>query len=106
MSARVVAWVPDLMDRSRLSGRGIEFVADARSLAAVEPAPDLTVLDLSRPGAADVAVELATAGRRVVAFAPHVDTELRDRASAAGVEVLARSRFFADPAAVLGPAAP
>jgi hypothetical protein len=40
----------------------------------------------------------------VVAFGPHVDTELLDRATADGADVvLPRSRFFQDPAAAVAP---
>lgn len=103
MSGRIVAYVPDLMDRSRLSGFGIEFVAGAGALGPAAGPTDLVLVDLARPGALDAGIELASLGHRVVGFAPHVDEDLRSRAAAGGVEVLARSRFFRDPATALGP---
>ena len=87
----VAAFVPDLMDRSRLGGRQITFVASPADLAAVDA--DVYVVDLSRPGVLD-AVE-ALRGRRVIGFGSHVDTDLLRAARAAGCEtVLARSAFF------------
>jgi len=47
---RVLAFVPDLMDRSRMRAPGAEvvFVSDPSELVGAEA--DLVVLDLSRPG--------------------------------------------------------
>lgn len=90
---RVVALVPDLMDRSRLAGPTVTVVAvgPGRLAAAVAEGADLVVVDLSRPRALDAVAGLAVP---VVGFAPHVDTDVADAARAAGVEVLARSVFF------------
>jgi hypothetical protein len=88
----VVAYAPDLMDRSRLAAAipGVVFVRSAHELTAT-PAR-LVLLDLSRPGALD-AVPSITAP--VVGFGAHVDDELLAAARAAGcAEVLPRSRFF------------
>lgn len=105
----LVAFVPDLMDRSRLAGLSPRFAASLAELVELVDAPGATgtgsctvVVDLARPGALDVAIDLAARGVRVVGFAPHVDDELRTRAAAGGVQVVARSRFFAGPAQVLG----
>ncbi|MBV8295926.1 MAG: hypothetical protein JO085_03745, partial [Acidimicrobiia bacterium] len=51
---RVAAYVPDLMDRSKVSAAAPDatFVARAEDLASVDA--DLVVLDLTRPGAVDV----------------------------------------------------
>ena len=88
---RIVAFVPDLMDRSRLSGREIDFVASASALT--EEDADLYVVDLSRPGALDAIAVLHD--KRVVGFGSHVDTDLLRAARAAGCDaVLARSAFF------------
>ena len=96
--ARVVAYVPDLMDRSRLTG--VTFVATPEELATVDA--DVVVVDLSRPGVLDVLPAVAERVPRVIGFGSHVDTELLAAAGAAGcTEVLPRSRFFADPTAVL-----
>jgi hypothetical protein len=106
MTSAVIAFVPDLMDRSRLAGLAPSFARSAEQLGELVEAqaggPCTVVVDLARTGALAAAVELAGRGVRVVGFAPHVDAELRDAASAAGLEVVARSRFFADPAQVVG----
>jgi hypothetical protein len=88
-----VAFVPDLMDRSRLAGAAeVTFVASAAELAGAAADADIAVLDLSRPGALDAARDLPV---RVIGFAPHVERELLDAATAAGCdEVLPRSAFF------------
>ena len=95
---RVLAVVPDLMDRSRTSGTPdveVRFVG-AGALAGVDPTTvDLVVVDLSRPGAL-VALAEATVAVPVVGFGPHVEDELLAAAMAAGcTRVLARSKFFA-----------
>ena len=97
---RVAAYVPDLMDRSRLTGVGqVTFVATPGDLAAVEA--DVVVVDLSRPGVLDAVGGLG--GVRTIGFGSHVDTELLEAARAAGVdEVLPRSRFFARVSQLLG----
>ncbi len=92
---RVVAFVPDLMDRSRLSrAEGVEVVVVRRpdELTDVVVAGDLVVVDLGRPGVLDVVGALPGT---VVGFASHVDTDVIAAARAAGcLEVLPRSRFF------------
>lgn len=93
---RVLAAVPDLMDRSRLASPGDHLThvgpgALAAAVASAEGGVDLVVVDLSRPGALDAATDL---GPPVVGFAPHVDDDLLARARAAGVEAMARSVFF------------
>jgi hypothetical protein len=94
----VAAYVPDLMDRSKLSDAGVSFVRTPEEL--IDMDADVVVVDLSRPRVLDILPRLA--GRRVIGFGSHVDTELLDAAKAAGcTEVLTRSRFFADPAVSL-----
>lgn len=102
MSVRALAFVPDLMDRSRLSALDVEFVRDLAELADRGAGAELVVVDLARPGTLPAAIRLVAAGVRVVGFAPHVDDELRATAASGGVEVLARSRFFADPGSAVG----
>jgi hypothetical protein len=99
---RVVAYVPDLMDRSKvaaaLAGDQVVFVNDRASLepAVAAAVTDLVVLDLARPGAVDSLPRLAAAGVRTVGFGSHVDRDLAEAARAAGCgEVYARSAFFA-----------
>ena len=51
---KVVAYVPDLMDRSKVASAapGATFVARPEDLASVDA--DLVVIDLTRPGAVEV----------------------------------------------------
>jgi len=88
----VVAFAPDLMDRSRIAAAvpGVEFARSTGALASI-PAR-LVLLDLSRPGALEA---IATVTAPVVGFGSHVDDDLLAAARAAGCdEVLPRSRFF------------
>lgn len=91
---RVAAYVPDLMDRSRLQRVGgdleVTFVSSPDELATVDA--DLIVVDLDRPGA--VAAIPSVSGR-VIGFASHVHEDVMSAARAAGCDdVLARSVFF------------
>ena len=53
MSTRVVAYVPELIDRSKVAAAAdVTFVGDPAELAAADA--DLVVVDLSRPGVVDV----------------------------------------------------
>ena len=90
---RIVAYVPDLMDRSRLASAGdVTFVATAAELATTPG--DVVVVDLSRSGVLEALPGLR--GVRTVGFGSHVDRELLAAARAAGCdEVLPRSQFFA-----------
>lgn len=96
---RVVAFVPDLMDRSRFSALPktvtTDFVALA-DLAAQSATADVVVVDLSRAGALDEVASLKRqAGRRLIGFGSHIDRDGLDAAKAVdGLEVLPRSRFF------------
>ncbi len=99
---RVAAYVPDLMDRSRLSalkGIDLRFVGAPGELASLASGwvPDAVVIDLARPGVID-ALQAGGIPGRIIGFGSHVDTETLDAARAAGChDVLPRSRFFADP---------
>jgi hypothetical protein len=92
MATVIVAFVPDLMDRSKVAAAGeVAFVARAGDLHGT--VADVVVVDLSRPGVLEVLPALA--GKRVIGFASHIDRPLLDAARAAGcTEVLARSAFF------------
>jgi DNA-binding NarL/FixJ family response regulator len=97
---RIVAYVSDLMDRSRVQAAvdGITFVSDPTAAAGA----DVVLVDLARFAAAIAAIRAAAPEARIVAFGPHVDEELLDRAATAGADtVLPRSRFFRDPADAL-----
>ena len=101
----VVACVPDLMDRSKVSGAapGATFVASPAALAEAAVGADVVVVDLGRPGVLDVLPALAATGVRVVGFGSHVDRDTLDAARTAGcTEVLPRSRVFASLTEVLG----
>ena len=95
---RVVALVPDLMDRSKVAAvcPGASFAAAAAALpgAAAEAQADLVVVDLGRPGVVEALPALVATGVRVVGFGSHVDRATLDDAAAAGAEVMARSEFF------------
>jgi hypothetical protein len=98
---RVAAYVPDLMDRSKVATAvpGVEFVANPRLLIEVEA--DVILLDLSRPGVLEALSALAHV--RTVGFGSHVDVETLAAATAAGCDVvLARSAFFGGLPGVLG----
>jgi DNA-binding NarL/FixJ family response regulator len=95
----VLAYIPDLMDRSRVSAavEGVEFVKAPGDVSRA----DVVVVDLGRPGALEAVADLGP-GVRSIGFASHVDRSLMERAEQAGVgEVLPRSRFFASMAVVL-----
>jgi DNA-binding NarL/FixJ family response regulator len=96
-SVTVLAFVPDLMDRSKVAAAApdVSFVATPGALAGAAAAGDVAVVDLGRPGAVEALPALVATGARVVAFGSHVERETLDAARAAGCdEVLPRSRFF------------
>jgi hypothetical protein len=116
--AAVIAFVPDLMDRSRLQGvpgLTLRFVARPGALpeAVVAAGPGAVVIvDLARPGALDaVRAVRAAAGEpgdataptlRIIGFGAHVDRDLLAAGLAAGCdETLPRSAFFGRPAEIL-----
>jgi len=86
--AEVAAYVPDLMDRSKLGG--VRFVRRPEDL--VDAEEPTVLVDLSRPGVLEVLPRLV--GRRVVGFGSHVDRETLEAARAAGCQALPRSQFF------------
>ena len=96
----VVAYVPDMLDRSKLPA-GVRFVTTTGDLAAA--GEDIVVLDLTRPGVLPLLGSLARPGRRIVGFANHLNEAVLSAARDAGCEALPRSRFFADTARLLDP---
>ena len=88
----IAAFVPDLMDRSKVAAAGdVTFVTSVAELG--HTLADVVVVDLSRPGVLEALPALV--GKRVIGFASHVDRALLDAARVAGCgEVLARSAFF------------
>jgi len=92
---RIVAYVPDLMDRSKVAAAGdAVFVPRPADLAGHSAGADVVVVDLTRPGAVEALADLGQ--HRVIGFANHTSRDAMDAARAAGCEqVLARSEFFA-----------
>jgi hypothetical protein len=93
----VVAYVPDLMDRSKVAAAGpaVSFVPTPAALVDAAVGAAVVVVDLGRPGVVDVLPQVVAAGARVVAFGSHVDRDTLRAAEAAGcADVLPRSRFF------------
>lgn len=101
----IVALVPDLMDRSRVSAAlpDARFTRDIADCAGA----DVVLVDLARHAGDIVAVRAVAPAALIVAFGPHVDDDALAQARADGADaVLARSKFFADvAAATAGPAA-
>ena len=88
----VVAYVPDLLDRSKVAGAAADVTFVARPGDLVGADASLVVVDLTRPGVLDVLPHLSG---RVIGFANHTRRDVMDAALAAGCEqVLARSAFF------------
>src|SRR5688572_25301069 len=99
---RIVAFVADLMDRSRLASAlsDVEFVADVQSIGAA----DVVVVDLARYANDVPSIREIAPTTRIVGFGPHVDDATLARARSDGADlVIPRSRFFRDPAAAVAP---
>ncbi len=91
--ARLVAFVPDLMDRSRIrSARpDVRFLISPAELDSLDVA-DVALVDLGRPA---VRSRLATCPARIIGFVAHVEEDVAAQARRDGAqEVLARSVFF------------
>ena len=98
----IVALVPDLMDRSRVSAAlpDTRFLRDVGDCAGDCADATVVLVDLARHGSDVAALRAATPSARIVAFGPHVDDDALARARADGADaVLPRSRFFTDVAA-------
>jgi DNA-binding NarL/FixJ family response regulator len=96
----IVAVVGDLMDRSRISAAvpGATFAVDVAGCAHA----DVVVVDLARHADLVAAIRAQVPRGRIVAFGPHVDDQLLERARRDGADtVLPRSQFFRDPEAAL-----
>ena len=89
----IVAYVPDLLDRSKVAGAAADVRFVSRPADLVGTDAELVVVDLTRAGVVEVLGDLA--GTRVIGFANHTRRDVMDAALAAGCEqVLARSAFF------------
>jgi DNA-binding NarL/FixJ family response regulator len=95
--ARVVAYVPDLMDRSKVAAAGdVTFVASPAQIAAEAESQqaEVVVVDVMRPGAIE-AIAAVGPTARVIGFGRHTSPELLAAAKDAGAsEALPRSAFF------------
>jgi hypothetical protein len=91
---KVVAYVPDLMDRSRFGQVAAEttFVNDPNELAAVSTDTDVAIADLGRPGSLEAL--MAAKSARKIGFVSHENSEMLQRAASEGIEAMARSRFL------------
>ena len=96
---RVAAYVPDLLDRSKVAAAGeVTFVRDPSELASI--VADVVVVDLAAPGALDV---LPSIDARTIGFGRHTARDLLAAARDAGCdEVYLRSEFFARVAELVG----
>jgi DNA-binding NarL/FixJ family response regulator len=95
----VVAFVDDLMDRSRLQRvPGITFTRDPAACADAT----VVVVDLARHAAVIPEVARVAPRAKVIAFGSHVDTAAFAAAERAGAAcVLPRSKFLGDPSRVI-----
>jgi DNA-binding NarL/FixJ family response regulator len=95
MSRKIVAYVPDLLDRSKVAAAGdVRFVGRPDELAetAASVDADVVVVDLTRPGVVEAIGGISVP---VIAFANHTRRDLMDAALQAGAsQVMARSAFF------------
>jgi hypothetical protein len=100
----------DLMDRTRLvsvaesAGYVLALVRNPAAVADVleAPRPAIAFVDLTHAASDEIIAELAGAGIRTIAYGPHVDDVAMARARSLGADqVVARSRFFRDPAGFL-----
>lgn len=95
-----VAFVDDLIDRSKLSGAVPDLTFGRQPGDAA--GADVVALDLSRYAEAVAAVRRHAPDARIVAFGRHTEADALRRAVADGAdEALPRSRFFADIGAAL-----
>ena len=93
----VIAYVPDLMDRSKVQAAAptVTLARTPGDLLALAGPGVTAVVDLSRPGVLELLGPLVAAGARVIGFGSHVDKDVLAAARGAGCdEVLARSAFF------------
>lgn len=91
---RVVAFVPDLIDRSRITNvvDDAKFVESAAALVSASSEADIVLVDISRSGVVEVLSQLRCG--RVVGFTNHTDRAGMEAARNAGAVPMARSDFF------------
>jgi hypothetical protein len=91
---KVVAFVPDLIDRSRITNaqEDVTFVDKVEDLGAASDGADMAIVDLSRDGAIEALKALRC--YRAVGFANHTAKDLLEQARLAGAVPMVRSEFF------------
>lgn len=91
---RVVAFVPDLIDRSRIVSvvEDAKFVDSVDALVPASAEADIVLVDISRDGTVEALRRLKC--HRVVGFTNHTDKAGMEGARAAGAVPMARSDFF------------
>jgi hypothetical protein len=99
----IVALVPDLMDRSRITAASPHPVEFVKAIDPDQPVEaELLVVDLARVGDLG-SVRRAAPHSRIIAFGPHVDDVALDAGREAGIDdVMPRSQFFRRIAELLG----
>jgi hypothetical protein len=85
----VSAFVPDLMDKSKVQA-AFPDATFARRVEALSDA-SLVIVDLGRDGAIEAVKNFEG---RIVGFASHVDEILLEQAKDVGIEAIPRSLFF------------
>jgi hypothetical protein len=94
--------IKDLIFRSKIieAANGVAEIQFFRSVTDLPVAP-LLIVDLSAAGDLSALSALVSQGSRVVGFFSHVDHELEERAEAAGIEAMPRSKFVKQLASLL-----
>ena len=104
--ARVVAFIPDLLFGSNVvgalqaAGHDVQLVSDPGGAAGAE----VLVVDLTADAASRIerVSEVSMPGVRTLAFYAHVENEVRERAQAAGFDmVVPRSRMAREGASLI-----
>lgn len=92
----LLAYVPDLMDRSKVTAvaSGATFVDRPDALASLASGTDMVMVDLGRPGVLDALPAVVATGARVIGFGSHVERATLEAAAAVGCEAMPRSQFF------------
>lgn len=95
----IVAFVTDLMDRSKITRLGdVTFARDPSEAATA----DVVVVDLGAHARLVRAIRQAAPDARIVSYGRHTEVDALRRALEDGAdEALPRSRFFADPVAAV-----
>lgn len=98
---RIVAFITDLMDRSKIEHLGdVVFARDPSQAVGA----DVVVIDLAKHADAVPLVRAAAPGARIIAFGRHTDARALRQASKDGADAaLPRSTFLTDPAAAIAP---